>query len=139
MLKGIEQTVVKKANQFVSFKFDNIQFLDIMNFLGGATSLDFFLKAYKTSETKGYFPYEWFDNVEKRSHQSLPSHDAFYRRLRDCNALNKTFSDYQNLLKAGCSSEEALRKLKVSEIPPTGEENYVYLQQVWNSQGMQSF
>ena len=137
--KGIEPTVIKKANQFVSFKFGNIQFLDIMNFLGGATSLDSFLKAYKTSETKGYFPYEWFDNVEKLSQQSLPSYDAFYSRLRNCNPLDKTFSDYQNHLKAGCSSEEALRKLKLSEIPPTGEENYAYLQQVWNSQGMQSF
>ena len=34
----------EKANQFVSFKFADIQLLDIMNFLGGATSLDPFLK-----------------------------------------------------------------------------------------------
>ena len=138
--KEIEPTVIKKANQFVFFKFGNIQFLDIMKFLGGATSLDSFLKAYKTSETKGYFPHEWFDNVEKLSHQSLPSYDAFYNRSRNCNPLNKTFSDFQNhLLKAGCSNEEALRKLKLAGIRPTIEENYVYLQQIWNSQGMQSF
>ena len=42
-------------------------------------------------------------------------------------------------MKAGCSSEETLRKLKFSEFTPRGEENYVYLQQVWNCQGMQSF
>ena len=53
--------------------------------------------------------------------------------------LDKTFSYYQNLLKAGCSSEEALRKLKRSEIPPTSVENYVYLQQVWKCRGMQFF
>ena len=46
--RDIEPTVIKKANQFVSFKFGDIQLLDIMNFLGGATSLDSFLKAYKT-------------------------------------------------------------------------------------------
>ena len=40
-------------------KFGDIQLLDIMNFLGSATSLDSFLKAYKTKETKGFFPYEW--------------------------------------------------------------------------------
>ena len=56
--RDIEPTVIKKANQFVSFKFGDIQLLDIMNFLGGATSLDSFLKAYKTKETKGFFPYE---------------------------------------------------------------------------------
>ena len=56
--RGIEPIVIKKANQFVSFKFGDIQLLDIMNFLGGATSLDFFIKAYKTKETKGFFPYE---------------------------------------------------------------------------------
>ena len=88
---------------------------------------------------QGFFLYEWFDNVEKLSHQSPPSYDAFYSRLRNCHRLDKTFSDYQNLLKVGKSSEEALQKLKLSEISPTGEENYVYLQQVWNSQGMQSF
>ena len=56
--RDIEPTVMKKANQFVSFKFGDIHLLDIMNFLGGATSLDFFLKAYKTKETKGFFLYE---------------------------------------------------------------------------------
>ena len=43
--RDIEPTVIKKANQFVSFKFGDIQLLDIMNFLGGATSLDSFLEA----------------------------------------------------------------------------------------------
>ena len=43
--RDIEPTVIKKANQFISFKFGDIQLLDIMNFLGGATSLDSFLKA----------------------------------------------------------------------------------------------
>ena len=46
--------VIKKANHFVFFKFGDVQFLDILNFLGGATSLDSFLKAYKPNETKGF-------------------------------------------------------------------------------------
>ena len=52
----IQPTVIKIANHFVSFKFGGVQFLDILNFLGGATSLDSFLKAYKTNETKRFFP-----------------------------------------------------------------------------------
>ena len=51
----IEPTVIKKANQLISFNFGDIQLMDILNFLGWATSLDSFLKAYKTSETKGFF------------------------------------------------------------------------------------
>ena len=58
--RDIEPTVIKKANQFVSFQFGDIQLLDIMNFLEATISLDSFLKAYKTKETKGFFPYEWF-------------------------------------------------------------------------------
>ena len=54
--KNMEPTVNEKANQFVSFKLGDVQLLDIMNFLGGATGLDSFLKAYRTAETKGFFP-----------------------------------------------------------------------------------
>ena len=56
--RDIEPTVIRKANRFVSSKFGNIQLLDIMNFLDGATSLDSSLKAYKSKETKGFFSYE---------------------------------------------------------------------------------
>ena len=49
--RKMEPTVIKKANQFVSFNFGDVQLLDILNFLCEATSLDSFLKAYKTAET----------------------------------------------------------------------------------------
>ena len=70
--RNMEPIVIKKANQFVSFKFGDVQLLDVMNFLGGATSLDSFLKAYKTAETKGFFPYEWFDCAQKMNNSELP-------------------------------------------------------------------
>ena len=67
--RNIEPTVIKKANQFVSFKFGDIQLLYIMNFLCDATSLDSFLKAYKTKETKNFFPYEWLDCPKKMTNK----------------------------------------------------------------------
>ena len=70
--RDIEPSVINKANQFISFKFDDIQLLAILNFLAGATSLVSFLKAYKTSETKGFFPYEWFDHPDKMQNTELP-------------------------------------------------------------------
>ena len=42
--KNMEPIEIKKANQFVSFIFGDVQLLDITNFLGGATSLDSSLK-----------------------------------------------------------------------------------------------
>ena len=70
--RDIERTVIKKANQFISFKFGDIQLLDILNFLGGATSLDSSLKAYKTSEAKGIFPTNGLITLTKCRIQNFP-------------------------------------------------------------------
>ena len=75
--RDIEPTVIKKANQFISFEFGDIQLLDIMNFLGGATSLDSFLKAYKTSETKGFSPTNGLITLTKCRIQNLPHMTPF--------------------------------------------------------------
>ena len=56
--RDMEHTVSKKTNRFISFKFVDIQLLDIMNFLGGASSLDSIFKVLKTSETKLLFTYQ---------------------------------------------------------------------------------
>ena len=137
--RDIEPTVIKKANQFVSFKFGDIQLLDIVNFLGGATSLDSFLKAYKTKETKGFFPYEWFDCPEKMNNKELPPYDSFFSILRNSNPLEKDYNDFQNLVNSGLTTEQAVAKLRMDRIPPTGAENYSYLQSVWESNNMQNF
>ena len=120
----MEPTVIEKANQFVSFKFDDVHLLDISNFLGGATSLDSFLKGYKTAETKGFFPYEWFDCPQKINNSELPPYDSFFIKLRNVNPLGKDYSRYQKLLRCGLRTEEALSKLKLSKPPPSDEKNY---------------
>ena len=108
--RNMEPIVIKKANQFVSFKFGDVQLLDIMNFPGGATSLDSLLKAYKTAETKGFFPYEWFDCPQKMNNSELPLYDAFFSKLRNVNPFEKDYSDYHNLLGSGLKTEEPLAK-----------------------------
>ena len=100
--RNMEPTVIKNANQFVSFKFGDVQLLAIMNFLGGATSLDSFLKAYKTAETKGFFPYEWFDCPQKMNNSELPHYDAFFSKLRNVNPLKRTIQIIKNYLAADC-------------------------------------
>ena len=137
--RNMEPTVIKKTNQFVSFKSGDVQLLDIMIFLGGATSLDSFLKAYKTAKTKGFFPYEWFDCPQKMKNSELPPYNAFFSKLRNLNPLEKDYSDYQNLLSSGLKTEEALSKMKLSKSPPSGEENYQYLLDIWSHENMCTF
>ena len=137
--RKIEPIVIKKANQFFSFKFGDIQRLDIMISLGGATSLDSFSKAYQTSETKRFFPYEWFDHPDKIQNPELPPYDVFYSELRSCNPLETEYTDYVNLLKSELTTEPAVVKLKLSKPPPTGIENHHFLQEIWKQEQMSSF
>ena len=123
----------------MSFKFGDVQLLYFMNFLGGATSLDSFLKAYKTSETKGFFPYEWFDCPQKMNNSELPPYDAFFSKLRKVNPLEKDHSDYRKLLSCGLKTGEALSKMKLSKPPPSGEENYQCLLDIWNHDNVCTF
>ena len=69
--RNMEPTVIKKAKQFVFFSFGDIRFLDVSNFPGGAISLDSFLKAYKTSESKSFFPDERFNCPQKMNNSGL--------------------------------------------------------------------
>ena len=137
--RGIEPTVIKKANQFISFKFGDNQLLDIMNFLAGATSLDSFLTAYKTSETKGFFPYEWFDHPDQTQNTERHPYDAFYSKFCYCNPLEAEYKDYVNPLKSGLTTEQAVVRSKLLKPPPTGIENYQYLQPTWKQEQMSSF
>ena len=137
--KEQETSVIKKANDFISFKFGDVQFLDIMKFLGGATTLDSFRKAYKASETKGFFPHEWFDNPDKLDFPELPPYEAFFSKLRNNNPLDKDFVDYEKLRKSGFDEQQALKKLQIQTVPPSGLDNYNYLQETWKKNGMTVF
>ncbi len=94
----------------MSFTFDNLHFLDILSFLGGATSLDSFLKAYKTKETNGFFPYEWFDDVSKLDVTELPPVECFRSKLKNCNVLSADQDRYNELLTTGMSEALVCKK-----------------------------
>ena len=88
--RNFEPTVIEKNNQLVSFKFGIVVLLDISNLLGSATNLDSFLKAYKTSETKRFFAYEWFNHPDKLNNKEHPLCEVFHNKLRNCNPLQKS-------------------------------------------------
>ena len=128
--------MIKKDNQFESFKFGDVQLLDILSFFGGATSLDSFLKAYKTSETKLYSACDCLNNPEIFNITQLLSYETFVTNQRINNLLEKDYSDFQILMNGGLTSKEDLSKLKLKQPPATGQKNYQYLTSVWQQENM---
>ena len=133
-----EVRVIKNANSYVSFQCLNFKFLDIMKFLGGATSLESFLKAYQVEETKGFFSYEWFDHPDKLKETSLPPYDAFYSELKRVNPLGAEFDKFTAFLGQGMSEKEALAKLHLKTVPLSGQDHCASLQALWQEQQMQT-
>ena len=76
-----------------------------MNFLGGATSFGSFLKAHKTSQTKVFFLYEWFDHPDKMQNTKLPPYGAFYSKLRRSNPVEDEYTDYSRSLKSELTTD----------------------------------
>ena len=137
--KAVTPTVIKKANQFVSFKFGDVQFLDIVNFLVGASTLDSFLKAYQSEETKGCFPYEWFDSPSKLDCSHLPPYDSFFGRLKNLNPLEKDFAQFEKLTKSGKEESVVLPEMGLKEKPKIGIENYALLEELWKVEKKKTF
>ena len=76
---------IKRNNNVMCLKTEHLRFLDIINFLAPGFSYDKFLKAYECPQTKGFFPYEWMDSLDKLQETSLPSHESFYSSLKGSN------------------------------------------------------
>ena len=58
-----------------------MKFLDITNYLAAGTSLKAFYESYRVSTSKGFFPYTWFDSLEKLDVTSLPDDIEVFRSI----------------------------------------------------------
>ena len=76
---------------------------------------------------------------KKMKNSEIPPYDAFFSKLRNVNPLEIDYSEYQNLLSSSLKTEEALSKMRLSKPPPSGEENYQYLLDVWYYENMCTF
>ena len=74
---------IKKTNTFMCLSSERLRFLDILSFLAPGFSYAKFLKAYGCTQTKGFFPYEWFDSLDKLEQTCLPPSQAFHSTLRN--------------------------------------------------------
>ena len=91
------QFVVKKNNVFMCLQTERLRFLDIRNYLAPGFDYATYLKAYKCSVRKGFFPYEWMDNLEKLNSTSLPSHQQFYSSLKNNNISEEEYAYCQQV------------------------------------------
>ena len=66
-------------------KKDFLKLLDISNYLAPGFSYSQFLKAYECEQTKGFFPNQWLDNLDKLQETSLSPHASFSSTLKNHN------------------------------------------------------
>ena len=118
--------IVKKTNQYTTIATSKFKMLDIINYLAAGCNYSKFLKAYNIKECKSYFPYEWFNDVEKLYEEKLPPYEAFFSKLKNANVLEMEHSEW--------SSEG-----RIGTKPKTGEEKYDELIEIWHQKGMTSF
>jgi hypothetical protein len=83
---------VKRNNNIMCIKTEKLKFLDISNYLAPGFSYSQYLKAYKCTEQKGFFPYEWMTSLDKLNVSQLPPHEAFFSTLKN---ENISAEDYQ--------------------------------------------
>lgn len=88
---------IKKNNAYACISTEKLNFLDASHFLAPGTSYAKFLTAYQVDESKGHFPYEWFDDVSKLECNQLPPPSAFYSSLKET-CISDT--DYQTCQQA---------------------------------------
>ena len=88
---------VKRNSNHMCLKTKCLKLLDISNYVAPGFSYDQFLKAYECEQTKGYFPYEWVDGLDKLEETSLPPHAAFYSSLKNQNITNEEYQYCQQV------------------------------------------
>ena len=69
----------------------------------------------------------------------LPHYECFFSKLRDHNPSEKEFTDFKKLLNSGLFQQEALKKLRLKVVPPSGFDKYNYLESVWEHKQMTTF
>ena len=77
-LDSLPHFIIRKTNSYMALATKRLKFLDMVNYLAAGTSLNSFYEAFKVQTPKGFFPYEWFDSLEKLKAPALPSQAEFY-------------------------------------------------------------
>ena len=74
---------IKLNHIFMCLSTDQLKFLDMTNYIAPGLSYDKHLKAYGCEVTRGHFPYENMDRLERLDDTALLSKQAFFSRLKN--------------------------------------------------------
>ncbi|XP_071793479.1 uncharacterized protein [Asterias amurensis] len=91
--------IIKRTSTYMALKTKKLKFLDITNYLAPGYSYAKFLKAYDCHQTKGFFPYEWVDDLSKLDCKELPPHGAFFSKLKGTNISDEEYTYCQEVWK----------------------------------------
>ena len=113
--------VIKRGSSYSCIATENLKFLDITNYLAVGINYDSFLKAYDAVVCKTYFPYEYFDSLDKLSSKDFPSFDDFYSVLKRKNTLEpsktENLSEYEsNIIDRTPTKNEPLTEGEITVI-----------------------
>ena len=90
--------VIKKQNNLMCLSTNTLKFLDITNYLAPGFSYDKYLKAYGCTVTKGQFPYEYMNCIQKLNERILPPKEAFFfGKLKNENILEDDYAHCQRV------------------------------------------
>lgn len=89
-------SVIKTGSAYMALNTERLSVMDISKYLAPGTSYDKMLKTYCPGGlTKGFFPYEWLDSLDKLD-EPLPPRSAFHSSLRNTDI---TPADYEYVKK----------------------------------------
>ena len=86
---------IKRNNTFMCLSTDQLKFLDMTNYIAPGFSYNNYLKAYGCEVTKGHFPYEYMDRLERIDDTVLPPKEAFFSRLKNEGISDEDYASCQ--------------------------------------------
>ena len=87
--------LIKRNNKFMSISTDQLKFLDMTNYIAPGFNYDNYMKAYGCEVTKGHFPYEYMDRLERIDDTALPAKEAFFSRLKNEGISDEDYASCQ--------------------------------------------
>ena len=83
---------IKRENKLQCIQTGEFKFVDIINFISPGFSYNMYLKAFGCSQEKGFFPYEYIDDISKLNDTTLPPHSAFYSTVKNSNISTEEYA-----------------------------------------------
>ena len=126
--------VIKRGSAYSCIATEHFKFLDITSYLAAGVSYDGFLKAYNITQAKSFFPYEYFDGLEKLQSTEFPQYEDFFSSLKGKNTLEPSQYDHlttveRDVIGREPSEEQPLTNQQTRGI---GQFRYNQLLDQWN-------